>query len=176
MPHVLCSGNAKADRQSHSALPIGIVETLEKFFSYFKYFHVTVIPLALLVQPHFRSELPHCLSYATVGQLLAHELLHAFDLTNSEWLTPAARLGLVARVDCLARQSPGMQQTQYAWNENMADIGALHTAYQAWKGQPQPVGRLSGLALAPAQLFHVAAAQTFCSVPDVENVHRQPHR
>lgn len=132
----------------------------------------------MMVQPYFRQELPLNLAYATVGHLLGRELLHGFDLHGTsydssgrpgELLNPATRLGLVARVECLARQQPQNQQSQEDWNEEMADIGALQTAYQTWRSGPAGVGRLGAVALAPGQLFHVVAAQMFCSVPSYED-------
>lgn len=148
---------------------------------------IAVIPLALLVQAHFRDDLPSCMAFATLGQLLGHELLHGFDLHGAgyepsgrqgELLSPAARLGLVARVDCLARQQPHYQQPQEDWNEEMADIGALQTAYQTWRSGPPGIGRLGGLGMSPGQLFHVVVAQTFCSVPSNArgDLHGEPDR
>ena len=71
------------------------------------------VPLAVLTQPNFRPDVPEYLRYASVGLIVAHEMLHAFDLSGAgydargrprDWLTPDTRFRLEARLDCIARQ------------------------------------------------------------------------
>lgn len=90
-----------------------------------------VIPFALLTQSHFRHDVPSCLTYATVGSILGHELLHGFDLHGArydaqgrlrDWLSPEARLGLEARVDCVARQYSRVFHRQVKFMGNKVDV------------------------------------------------------
>ncbi|XP_069672464.1 endothelin-converting enzyme-like 1 [Periplaneta americana] len=149
-----------------------------------------VIPLAILTQPYFRSDVPRYIPYATVGLIFTHEVLHGFDLTGigydaegepRDWFTPESRLRLEARLDCVARQYASTFwkkvnfmganiEVQFDWNvtrnENMADISGLQIAYKAWRQMQEgdsPDPRLPGINLNPRQLFFLNAAQTYCS-------------
>jgi Predicted metalloendopeptidase len=62
----------------------------------------TVIPLALIVQPYLRSDIPRYVAYATMGLILSHEMVHSLDLTglrfdqngfqNENWFTSSSKL------------------------------------------------------------------------------------
>ncbi|RZF42294.1 hypothetical protein LSTR_LSTR003912 [Laodelphax striatellus] len=147
-----------------------------------------VIPLSLVTQPYFRSDMPHYIQYSTVGLIVSHEMVHAFDALGAgwggggeqhQWMTAAARLRLEARLQCIAKQySTNFRrqvsfrgvpiEIQFDWNitrnENMADISGLQMAYETWL-QLQDKHRdpsLSSLNLKPTQLFFLHAAQVYC--------------
>ncbi|XP_063236102.1 endothelin-converting enzyme-like 1 [Bacillus rossius redtenbacheri] len=142
-----------------------------------------LIPLAVLAQPHLAEGLPSYARYSTLGLVLAHEALHSLDPSRG-WFTPGARLRLEARLDCVARRySSGLARrvsflgapvdVQFDWNltrdENVADVGGLEVAYQAWRAseedpdEPGPDQRLPRVGLAKRQLFFLLAAQNYCS-------------
>lgn len=76
-------------------------------------FMFSVIPLALLVQPYFRADVPRYIPYATMGSIFAHEILHAFDSRGidydangqmvSSW-SPEARIKFETKLDCIKKQ------------------------------------------------------------------------
>ncbi|XP_011137459.1 neprilysin-1 [Harpegnathos saltator] len=130
--------------------------------------------------------------HATLGSIVAHEILHAFDfhrrrlpidpdLNTDEWLwiTPNSWKRLEARIECVARlyarrfwrkvQFYGNDVTvQFDWNmtrnENVADIGALQISHKTWHTLTNGKDRsLPGLeGLRPSQLFFISAAQIYC--------------
>ncbi|KAK0089205.1 hypothetical protein PV325_008517 [Microctonus aethiopoides] len=151
-----------------------------------------VIPLALMAAWSWSWEDgPAYAAHATLGSVIAHEILHAFDLhrhspldsnlTMKDWLwfTPESWNRLEAKVECIAKhharrfwrkvQFYGDQvNVQFDWNvtrnENVADIGAIQISYQMWHMYTN--GRDLTLpkleALRPSQLFFISAAQIYC--------------
>ncbi|KAI5706270.1 hypothetical protein M8J75_006481 [Diaphorina citri] len=130
-----------------------------------------VIPLALIVQPYLRSDIPRYVAYATMGLILSHEMVHSLDLTG---------LRLDARLECYAKQYAQVfikhvdfkrtrVRVQFDWNatksENMADASGLQIAYETWRlshqGFPDPP--LPNLSVNPNQLFFLIAAQMYCT-------------
>ncbi|XP_011636388.1 neprilysin-1-like [Pogonomyrmex barbatus] len=136
--------------------------------------------------------------HATLGSVIAHEILHAFDFHRrklpaeperdvDEWLrvTPDSWKRLEARIECVARlyarsfwrkvQSYGNDvAVQFDWNvtknENVADIGALQISHKTWHTLTNGKDRsLPGLeGLRPSQLFFISAAQIYCVNTTVE--------
>ncbi|XP_076666127.1 neprilysin-1 isoform X2 [Andrena cerasifolii] len=136
---------------------------------------------------------PAYAAYATLGSVIGHEILHAFDLHRRRlpldpdlnvdqwlWITPESWKRLEARIECVARlyarsfwkkvQFYGNDvAVQFDWNvtrnENVADIGALQISYKTWHILTNGKDRtLPGLeGLRPSQLFFISAAQTYCS-------------
>ncbi|KAG7200209.1 hypothetical protein KM043_000641 [Ampulex compressa] len=136
---------------------------------------------------------PAYTAHATLGSVIGHEILHAFDLHRRRlpldpdlnvdqwlWITPESWKRLEARIECVARlyarsfwrkvQFYGNDvAVQFDWNvtrnENVADIGALQISYKTWHTLTNGKDRsLPGLeGLRPSQLFFISAAQTYCS-------------
>ncbi|XP_017883535.1 neprilysin-1-like isoform X2 [Ceratina calcarata] len=136
---------------------------------------------------------PAYAAHATLGSVIGHEILHAFDLHRRRlpldpdlsvdqwlWITPESWRRLEARIECVARlyaksfwrkvQFYGNDvAVQFDWNvtrnENVADIGALQISYKTWHTLTNGRDRsLPGLeGLRPSQLFFISAAQTYCS-------------
>ncbi|XP_018397031.1 PREDICTED: neprilysin-like [Cyphomyrmex costatus] len=130
--------------------------------------------------------------HATLGSVIAHEILHAFDFHHrklpmepdrdiDEWLrvTPDSWKRLETKIECIARlyarsfwrkvQSYGNDvAVQFDWNmtknENVADIGALQISHKTWHILTNGKDRsLPGLeGLRPSQLFFISAAQVHC--------------
>lgn len=46
-----------------------------------------MIPLALIVQPYLRSDIPRYVAYATMGLILSHEMVHSLDLTGLRYVS-----------------------------------------------------------------------------------------
>ncbi|XP_076638551.1 neprilysin-1 isoform X4 [Colletes latitarsis] len=136
---------------------------------------------------------PAYAAHATLGSVIGHEILHAFDLHRRRlpldpdmnvdqwlWITPESWKRLEARIECVARlyarsfwrkvQFYGNDvAVQFDWNvtrnENVADIGALQISYKTWHTLTNGKDRsLPGFeGLRASQLFFISAAQTYCS-------------
>ncbi|XP_054011540.1 neprilysin-1-like isoform X2 [Hylaeus anthracinus] len=136
---------------------------------------------------------PAFAAHATLGSVIGHEILHAFDLHRRRlpldpdmnvdqwlWITPESWKRLEARIECVARlyarsfwrkvQFYGNDvAVQFDWNvtrnENVADIGALQISYKTWHTLTNGKDRsLPGFeGLRASQLFFISAAQTYCS-------------
>ncbi|XP_014222216.1 neprilysin-1-like isoform X1 [Trichogramma pretiosum] len=153
-----------------------------------------VIPLAMMSAWSWSWEGgPSYAVYATLGSVISHEVLHAFDLHHRRlpldpdpinnhwsWITPDAWHRLEVMVECVAKlyarsfwkkvQFFGNSvDVQFDWNitrnENVADIGSLQIAYHTWHTLTNGKDRtLPGMeALRPSQLFFISVAQTYCS-------------
>lgn len=152
------------------------------------------IPLAMMTAWAWSWDKgPAYAAHATLGSVIGHEILHAFDLHRRRlpldpdmnvdqwlWITPEAWKRLEARIECVARlyarsfwrkvQFYGNDvAVQFDWNvtrnENVADIGALQISHKTWHTLTNGRDRsLPGLeGLRPSQLFFISAAQTYCS-------------
>ncbi|XP_031780463.1 neprilysin-1 isoform X2 [Nasonia vitripennis] len=153
-----------------------------------------VIPLAMMTAWSWSWDGgPAYAVYATLGTVISHEVLHAFDLHHRRlpldpeplsehwsWITPEAWRRLEAMIECVAKLYArsfwrkvkffgSSVDVQFDWNvtrnENVADIGALQIAYHTWHILTNGKDRtLPGLeALRPSQLFFISAAQSYCS-------------
>ncbi|KAG5319125.1 NEP protein, partial [Acromyrmex heyeri] len=130
--------------------------------------------------------------HATLGSVIAHEILHAFDFHRRKLpmesdrnidellrVTADSWKRLETKIECVARlyarsfwrkvQSYGNDiAVQFDWNmtknENVADIGALQIAHKTWHILTNGKDRsLPGLeGLRPSQLFFISAAQVYC--------------
>ncbi|XP_015109217.1 neprilysin-2 [Diachasma alloeum] len=153
-----------------------------------------VIPLAMMTAWSWSWEGgPAYAAHATLGSVIAHEILHAFDLhhrrlpldpdigvENFLWITPESWNRLETKIQCVGKlyakrfwkkvQFYGDPvDVQFDWNvtrnENVADIGALQISHQTWYTLTNGRDRtLPSLeGLRPSQLFFISAAQTYCS-------------
>ncbi|KAH8310255.1 hypothetical protein KR044_000226 [Drosophila immigrans] len=147
--------------------------------------NVITIPVALL-QPHYLwdAKYPQALKYATLGYLLAHEMIHGFDNDNDpSWWDLRSHYEFEERRKCFMAQ---YQQYKYGGvnlpldvgqSENIADnagVKLAYVAYQRWLDQ-QPLETvqretLSGLDLNSRQLFFLGFAQLWCD--DVQTLYR----
>ncbi|XP_060646525.1 neprilysin-4 [Drosophila nasuta] len=145
--------------------------------------NVITIPVALL-QPHYLwdSKYPQALKYATLGYLLAHEMIHGFDNDNDASLWDMrSHYEFEERRKCFMAQ---YQKYKYGGinlpltvdqTENIADnagIKLAYIAYQRWLNeQPMEIVQketFSGLELNSRQLFFLGFAQLWCD--DVQSM------
>ncbi|XP_016950024.1 endothelin-converting enzyme 2 [Drosophila biarmipes] len=149
------------------------------------------IPVALL-QPRYLwgDQYPEALKYATLGYLLAHEMLHGFDDDGikhdasgslAPWWDYKSRYEFEERRKCFQAQ---YHQFKYAGSElpetreqseNLADNGGLklaYAAYELWLGQQSEEvlqrETMEGLPFDNRQLFFVGYAQMWCD--DVQSL------
>jgi putative endopeptidase len=108
-----------------------------------------VIPAAILQPPFYDPNADAAINYGGIGASIAHEITHQFDDQGSKydergrltaWWTPSDLSGFAARTKALARQYDAYQPLPgihvngaLTLGENIADLGGLAIAYDAWK-------------------------------------------
>jgi len=116
-------------------------------------------PAAALQPPFFDSKAPAAVNYGAIGAVIGHEITHTFDTQGSvfdskcrmrNWWNPAdlaefkaAATSLAAQYD-IYRPFPDLAVNgKQTVNENIADLGGLAAAYDAYRtslaGQAAPV-------------------------------------
>lgn len=136
-----------------------------------------VLPAGILQPPFFDERADDASNYGELSSTIGHELLHGFDDQGSQfdadgnmrnWWTPEDRKAYEAQTEAVVRQYdayepfPGVHvQGRQTLGENLADIGGLKIALEAWKlataGKPRAV--VDGLT--PEQRFFVGFAQSW---------------
>jgi len=122
-------------------------------------FSVVVFTAALLQPPAFDPKEDAALAYGGIGAIIGHELTHAFDDVgraydhegrHRDWWTPADQAAFAVMSGRLVRQFaacealPGVPvDGRLTLGENIADIGGLQLALEAYhgslNGHPAPV-------------------------------------
>jgi putative endopeptidase len=117
-----------------------------------------VIPAAILQPPFFDAGADAAINYGGIGASIAHEITHQFDDQGSKydehgrlatWWTPSDLKGFEDRTKALARQYDAYRPLPdlnvngaLTLGENIADLGGLVIAYDAWRlslqGKPAP--------------------------------------
>ncbi len=143
-------------------------------------------PAGILQPPFFHRDFPAAMNYGAIGGVIGHELTHGFDDQGrkfdpsgqmNEWWEPEASERFQKAAACVDdaysqyEVEPGVKVNgQLTLGENIADIGGLKEAYQAYKlwenrhGVPEPA--VDGLT--NDQLFFLAWAQGWCTVTTAE--------
>ena len=108
-----------------------------------------VFPAAILQPPFFDPNADDALNYGGIGAVIGHEMTHGFDDQGSRfgatgnfenWWTDADSQGFAALTGKLVKQfdlyKVGEQHVNghLTLGENIADLGGLATAYDAYKG------------------------------------------
>ncbi len=138
-------------------------------------------PAGILQPPFFHKDFPAAINYGAMGYVMGHELTHGFDDQGrkfaadgrlTDWWTAAAVAGFEERAACVEKQysayevEPGVAVNgKLTLGENIADIGGLKQAYQAFKAIERASGKPGETvaSLSADQLFFVAAAQVWCT-------------
>jgi putative endopeptidase len=148
-----------------------------------------VFPAAQLLPPYFDAAADDAANYGAIGAVIGHEMLHAFDDQGSkfdahgnlaDWWSSEDRAAFEARSAALARQFADYVPVdslhvngQLTLGENIADLGGLLVAYDAFKSTAQ--GRAETLidGLRPDQRFFLAYAQSWRELQRPEQLRRQ---
>ena len=147
-----------------------------------------VFPAAQLLPPYFDANADDALNYGGIGSVIGHEMTHAFDDEGSrfdahgnlaDWWTAADRRQFDARAQKLVEQFNSYVPVddlhidgKLTLGENIADLGGLLIAYDAFKLTPQGRGENASQgrdahessvlnSLSPDQRFFYAYAQTW---------------
>jgi len=136
-----------------------------------------VFPAAQLLPPYFDAGMDDAVNYGGIGSVIGHEMLHGFDDEGSQfdadgnlrdWWTPRDRERFEQRTARLVEQFDAYVpiddlhiQGRLTLGENIADLGGLQVAWDAWQltDDAKSTARRDGLA--PAQRFFLAFAQAW---------------
>jgi endothelin-converting enzyme/putative endopeptidase len=143
-------------------------------------------PAGILQPPFFHRDFPAAMNYGGIGGVIGHELTHGFDDQGRkfdpsgqlrEWWEPEVTEKFQARAECVDEFYSNYEvepevnvNGKLTLGENIADIGGLKQAYDAYKewekrnGNPKPL--LEGLT--NEQLFFVSWGQVWCSLATPE--------
>ncbi len=122
-----------------------------------------VFPAAILQPPFFDAKADDALNYGGIGAVIGHEMIHGYDDQGSRfgptgnfenWWTEADMKGFMGLTGKLIEQfngyeaSPGKHVNgKLTLGENIADLGGLSVAYEAFKRatEGQPDAMVEGL-------------------------------
>jgi putative endopeptidase len=136
-----------------------------------------VFPAAQLLPPYFEVSNDDALNYGGIGSVIGHEMTHAFDDEGSQfdaqgnladWWTADDRKQFEARAHKLAEQFDAYVPIdglhingKLTLGENIADLGGLLIAWDAFKLTPQGKADTKIDGLTPDQRFFYAYAQAW---------------
>ena len=136
-------------------------------------------PAAMLQPPFFDSQANAAVNYSVIGVTIGHEISHTFDTEGSavdsagrvrNWWKPAdlahfnaITASLVAQYDAYKPLPDLALNGKQTLNENIADLGGLAAAYDAYHASL--AGKIDPLqnGLSGDQQFFLAFAQSWCS-------------
>jgi predicted metalloendopeptidase len=120
-----------------------------------------VFPAGILQPPFFDPEADDAANYGAIGMVIGHELTHGFDDQGRQydargnlrdWWTPEDSAAFRARTEPLVRRFDALETLpgvpldgRLTLGENLADLGGLKLAFDAWRrslqGRPRPADR-----------------------------------
>jgi len=166
----LASLNQPVDHTLWNAAPV----TVNAFYSPGD--NAITIPAGIMQLPFFADGYSVASNYGAIGVVLGHELTHGFDNSGRlfdgtgllhDWWTPDTETAFQARAQCVVDQYssyqvlPGVSvDGQLTLPENLADLGGVNLAYDAWMARGEHEGARGGLD--DRQQFFVAFAQSWC--------------
>ncbi|XP_070389922.1 membrane metallo-endopeptidase-like 1 isoform X8 [Dermacentor albipictus] len=148
-------------------------------------FNTMVISASMLLPNIFFTEGPAAFNYGSLGRVLAHEMMHGYDVTGLEfdengeqrhWFSRESTEQYVNRTLCLRHFHKNvLRPRQEAPNDTidseiLADLGGTPMAYSAFTSLP-PSKRdttLPGVAMTGNQLFFVGHCTAWCEKQTTE--------
>jgi putative endopeptidase len=138
-------------------------------------FNEIVFPAGILQFPFFDKNADDAINYGGIGMVIGHEMTHGFDDQGSQydkdgnlknWWTPEDRAKYKKKVQVMIDQYNkytvlnGLHVNgELTQGENLADIGGLTIAYQAFKNTPEGKSNTKIDGLTPDQRFFLSFAQ-----------------
>lgn len=140
-------------------------------------FNEIAFPAGILQWPFFDNDADDAINYGAIGLVIGHELTHGFDDQGrqydkdgnlKDWWTKEDAAKFTARVKVVVDQ-----YSQYTvldklhingnltQGENLADVGGLAIAYQAFKNTPEGKSNTKIDGLTPDQRFFLSCAQVW---------------
>jgi putative endopeptidase len=136
-----------------------------------------VFPAAQLLPPYFDAQMDDAVNYGGIGSVIGHEMLHGFDDEGSQfdaqgnlrdWWTKQDRERFVARTGRLVEQFDAYVPIddlhingKLTLGENIADLGGLEVAWDAWKLTDDGKANAKRDGLDGTQRFFLAFAQAW---------------
>jgi len=152
-------------------------------------------PAGVLMPPLYDPRMDDAPNYGNTGGTIGHELVHGFDDEGRQfdgdgnlrdWWTAEDAAAFEERANCIRDQYAGYRvideifiNSRLTSGEDIADLGGLILAWDAWKKETatEPLKALDGLS--PEQRFFVGFAQWACAFerPESLRVHAatDPH-
>jgi putative endopeptidase len=140
-------------------------------------FNEIVFPAGILQFPFFDATADDAVNYGGIGAVIGHEMTHGFDdqgcLYNAEgnlsnWWSPADSAKFADKAEVVVEQFNKMIviDTSHAngrltEGENLADLGGLNIAYEAFKKTKQGKGNVKIDGFTPDQRFFLSWAQVW---------------
>lgn len=137
-----------------------------------------VFPAGILQPPFFSAESDDAINYGAIGAVIGHEITHGFDDQGSRfdadgnfkmWWTKDDRTKFNERASCVIDQfgkyevQPGLfMDGKLTLGENIADLGGLTVAYDAYMKSLEDNGRPDNIdGFTPEQRFFLGWAQVW---------------
>ncbi|RVT98338.1 M13 family peptidase [Mucilaginibacter limnophilus] len=140
-------------------------------------FNEIVFPAGILQFPFFDKDTDDAINYGAIGAVIGHEMTHGFDDQGrqydaqgnlKDWWTPADATKFKNKVQVMIDQYnkftvlDGLHVSgSLTQGENLADIGGLAIAYQAFKNTGQGKGNEKIDGFTPDQRFFLSFAQVW---------------
>jgi predicted metalloendopeptidase len=138
-----------------------------------------VFPAGILQPPFFSRAATRAANYGAMGMVMGHELTHGFDDQGrqfdaegnlKEWWTPAVVRAYEQQTACVVKEYGALEALpgvpldgNLTLGENIADLGGLKLAYQAFTRAGGAVEAPAVAGFTPAQQFFVSFAQSWCT-------------
>lgn len=138
-----------------------------------------VFPAAIMQPPFFYADADDAVNYGAIGAVIGHEISHGFDDQGSKydghgnlnnWWTDEDRLHFTKRAQLIIDQFnkyealPGLTVNgELTLGENIADLGGLNVAYQAYMLSLKGKQKVTIDGFTPEQRFFIAFAQVWKS-------------
>jgi putative endopeptidase len=134
-----------------------------------------VFPAGILQHPFFDAEADDAINYGAIGWTIGHEMTHGFDDEGSkfdyqgnrkEWWTKKDRHAFEKKTRVLIKQfneytvADGVHiNGKLTLGENIADLGGLAIAFDAYQNRLRKTGRIDIDGFTPEQRFFLGYAQ-----------------
>jgi endothelin-converting enzyme/putative endopeptidase len=146
-------------------------------------------PAGILQPPVFDTHIDDAPAYGAIGSVIGHEITHAFDDEGrqydakgnlKDWWTPTDTKGFESRAQCVVDQYAKYKviddikiNSKVTEGEDIADLGGIRIAYNAWKANTKDKENRDGLT--PEQRFFIGFAQGGCEKVRPEFLRQQAH-
>lgn len=135
-----------------------------------------VFPAAILQHPFFSMKADDAFNYGAIGSVIGHEITHGFDDQGCKfdgkgnrktWWTPTDTKLFTEKAKRLIKEfdgyevAPGMKVNgQLTLGENIADLGGISIAFDAYQLRLKKTGRADIKGYTPEQRFFMGYAAT----------------
>jgi len=152
-------------------------------------FNEIVFPAGILQYPFFDKNADDAVNYGGIGMVIGHEMTHGFDDEGrqydkdgnlKDWWTKADAAGFKKRVQVLIDQYDKFTvlnnvhvNGKLTQGENLADVGGLAIAYEAFKRTPEGKSDKKIDGFTPDQRFFLGFAQVWRAKTTDEAVRMQ---